>query len=150
MKRNSQKPTIGVIGHTGMVGSQVYYYFKKKYKTTGVSKFKTGRTNGSWEKLNNCQVIFVCVPTPFNFKSKRANFESVEEVLGKIKGNKIVVIKSTIWPGTTEQLQKKYKSLKLVFNPEFLSRSSAKNDFEKPDRQIVGVTAKSKPSPGQF
>lgn len=144
MKRNNPEYTIGVIGHTGMVGSQVYNYFKKRYRTTGVSKSKSGKINGSWKDLNKCDLIFVCVPTPYNFKLKKANFDTVNEVLGKIDGGKIVIIKSTIWPGSTEKYQKRYKTFKLLINPEFLSRSTAKKDFEKPDRQIVGYTKYSK------
>jgi len=140
-----KKLNIGVVGHTGMVGSQVYSFFKTKLPTFGVSKHPSGKLIGSWTRLNeNCEVIFVCVPTPYNFKTKRPDFGIVEEVLKKIDGGKIAVIKSTIWPGTTESLQKKHRHLKLLFNPEFLSRSTAKQDFLNPDRQIVGYTKKSK------
>jgi UDPglucose 6-dehydrogenase len=53
------------------------------------------------------------------------------------------VIKSTVLPGTTEQLQKEYPKLKILFNPEFLTESTADQDMRYPDRQIVGYTKES-------
>jgi UDPglucose 6-dehydrogenase len=41
-------------------------------------------------------------------------------------------------PGTTKKLQKKYKKLNLVFNPEFLTERSAKFDFINQSRFILG------------
>ena len=84
-----KKLNIGVVGHTGMVGSQVYSFFKTKLPTFGVSKHPSGKLIGSWTRLNeNCEVIFVCVPTPYNFKTKRPDFGIVEEVLKKIDAYK--------------------------------------------------------------
>lgn len=139
--------TIGIVGHTGMVGSQVYTYFRQKgFKTLGYSVDpRDGFPNSTWEEINQkCGVIFICVPTPFNFSKRKANFSIVEEVLEKVSPDKTVVIKSTIWPGMTDSFQKKYPKLKLLFNPEFLSRITAKKDFQSPDRQLVGYTNKSK------
>lgn len=136
---------IGIIGHTGMVGSQVYNYFNIKYNTIGISLDEDGKTIGSWKELNRISdLIFVCVPTPFDFDKNKANLKIVEEVLTKIAPRKTVVIKSTVWPGTTEKMQKRHPKLNILFNPEFLSRITAKKDFEKPDRQLVGYTEKSK------
>jgi len=142
-----KKQKIGIVGHTGMVGTQVFDFFKSKgHYALGHSKDKkTGYKQSRFEELNkNCDVIFVSVPTPFDYKKGKPDFKIVKNVISKIKGNKTVVLKSTVWPGTTDSLQKKHANLKLLFNPEFLSRSTAKENFIKPDRQIVGYTAKSK------
>lgn len=142
-----KKEVIGVIGHTGMVGSEVYSYFKNKgYKVLGYSTIKRrGFPQSSWNEINSkCSIIFVSVPTPFDFEKKHANFSIVREVVSKIIGRKTVVIKSTVWPGTTDTLQKEYPDQRFIFNPEFLSRISAKKDFAKPDRQLIGATSSSK------
>lgn len=141
------KPAIGVVGHTGMVGSQVFNYFKSRgHRVFGYSRFKkNGFPRASWEAINGeAGVIFVCVPTPFDFNKRNSDFSAIENVLGQIKDDKVVIIKSTVWPGTTDRLQEKFPHLKLFFNPEFLSRKTAKSDFENPDRQIIGYTTKSK------
>lgn len=142
-----RKPKIGIIGHTGMVGSEVWNYFKKRhYETYGYSlDNKDGIPNSSWTEINDkCEVLFICVPTPFNFHKKKTDLDIVKSVVSRISPGKIVIIKSTVWPGTTSSLQDKYPKLKLLFNPEFLSRSTACEDFEFPDRQLVGYTQRSK------
>jgi len=50
----------------------------------------------------------------------------------------IVLIRSTVTPGTTERLQQKFQNMNLVFNPEFLTERSAKFDFINQSRFILG------------
>jgi UDPglucose 6-dehydrogenase len=67
----------------------------------------------------------------------------VRESVEKIKDGKIVVIKSTIMPRSTEKFQKSYPGKIILFNPEFLTTKTALKDFLKPERQIIGyVTPK--------
>ena len=73
-----------------------------------------------------------------------ADISIVKDAVSKIGGNKIVVIKSTVPPGTTENFQKEYPDHKLLFNPEFLTEKNAWNYFAKPDRQLVGWTSQSR------
>jgi UDPglucose 6-dehydrogenase len=56
----------------------------------------------------------------------------------------VIVIKSTVLPGTTEAYQLRYPQHCLLFNPEFLREASAYKDFVRPDRQLVGYTAQSR------
>ena len=58
--------------------------------------------------------------------------------------SKIIVIKSTVLPGTTFKLQEKYIQHRFLFNPEFLTEKNAFDDLMKPDRQILGYTPQSK------
>src|SRR3990167_8682072 len=87
-------------------------------------------------------VIFVSVPTPTN-PDGSCNTSIVESAVAGIKDGKIIIVKSTVQPGTVEKLQKKYPKKRLIFNPEFLTESQAWEDFVSPDRQIVGHTSKS-------
>jgi UDPglucose 6-dehydrogenase len=50
------------------------------------------------------------------------------------------VVKSTVPPGTCEAWNKRYvnTTLRVVFNPEFLTEANALRDFEQQDRIIVG------------
>ncbi len=133
--------SIGVIGHRGMVGKTTYDWFKaqKKYKVYGYSLSE--RTD--YKETLNADLIFVCVPTPFDWKEKTFNGKIVDDTLANIPGGKVVVIKSTVPIGTTNKLQKKYPKLKLLFNPEFLSEATCEADFTNPDRQFVGYTPES-------
>ena len=139
MAKNYKKYSIGIIG-LGTVGGALENYFKEK----GLSLFvydKDGR--GSLVKVNKADIIFICVPTPFD-KKNGFDLSYVEDAFKNISGRKIVVIKSTVLPGTTEKMQKKYPGHKVLFNPEFLTERNAINDMKLPDKQIVGFTAKSR------
>jgi len=131
---------LGVVG-VGMVGGALKNYFEKKEIKPFL--YDKGKNLGSAEEVNQADVIFICVPTPFD-KEKGFDLSFVEEVCQNIKGEKIVIIKSTVLPGTTEKLQKKYPQHKFLFNPEFLSETTADFDFQNPDRQLIGYTQKSK------
>lgn len=95
------------------------------------------------DNVNKADIIFVAVPTPSN-PDGSCNASIVESALNTIQDGKIVVIKSTVVPGTVERLQKKHKKKRIIFNPEFLTEAQSWIDFVSPDRQIVAPTSKSK------
>jgi len=97
-----------------------------------------------WQDINDkAKYIFIAVPTPFDWKKNEPSIEPIKEVLEKLQGKKIVIIKSTIVPGTTAKLQKDYPWIDILFNPEFLSAKTNYQDFINPDRQLIGYTAQS-------
>ncbi|MFA4936951.1 MAG: hypothetical protein WC575_01470 [Patescibacteria group bacterium] len=132
--------TIGIIGIGTVGGALLEYYKKQKY---GVNLFDKYKKIGSIQEINEAEVIFICVPTPFQ---PTIGFDStaVEEAVQILTGNKVVVIKSTVLPGTTEKLQVKYPQHQFLMSPEFLREISAIEDTVKPERQIVGWTKQSK------
>lgn len=134
----SQK--IGIIG-VGMVGGAVAHYFE----SLGKKLFLYDKYNGvgSPDEVNKADIIFVCVPTPYH-KKKGFDASAVEDAFQIIKGSKKIVVKSTVLPGTTEKLQKKYPQHKNFFNPEFLSEATADWDMQHPDVQLIGYTPKSR------
>jgi len=132
---------VGIVG-IGMVGGAALRYFQKK-DGLEIFLYDKGQNLGSQEEVNKAEVIFVCVPTPYLKDGSGFDLSYVEETLSWLSGEKVVVIKSTILPGTTEMLQKKYPRHKLLMNPEFLTEETADQDMSYPDRQIVGYTEKS-------
>jgi len=137
MKKN---PKIGIIG-VGMVGGALKKYFEKKGITP--LAYDKGKKIGSVKNVNKADIIFVCVPTPYT-KERGFDLSYVEDACNKTKGEKIIVIKSTVIPGTTKKLQKIYPSHRFLFNPEFLVEKRAEEDMQNPNRQIVGYTSESK------
>lgn len=139
--------SIGVIGATGMVGGATARWFDKKgYGVIGHSR--SAEDFGVFQ----CDLIFVCVPTPYSWEYKKFNRAILDEVFGMIDAEKddndvppVVVIKSTVPIGTTEYFQEKYPEIPILFNPEFLSEATCNEDFANPDRQFVGYTDISKP-----
>jgi UDPglucose 6-dehydrogenase len=136
------KPKIGIVG-VGYLGGAVKYWFdKQKFDAFFYDKHKE---IGSLQDLNKADIIFICLPTPFIEEGNRGFDDSaILEVLPEIKGEKIVVIRSTVLPGSTESYQQKYPQHKFLMNPEFLRAKTAIQDYLNPERQIIGYTEKSR------
>lgn len=134
--------TIGIIG-VGILGGAAKSYFEdKSYQVFCYDKFKN---IGSLGEVNKADIIFICVPTPRKADNS-CDISIVDEVIGNITGiNKIVVIKSTVPPFTTDELQDKYWKQLLLFNPEFLTEKRSHKDFRSPKIQLIGYTQKSEP-----
>jgi prephenate dehydrogenase len=65
---NNETKKIGVIG-AGMVGGALIEYFKKQGREPYI--YDKGKNFGSIEKVNQADIIFICVPTPFNKEKQR-------------------------------------------------------------------------------
>lgn len=84
---------------------------------------------------------FLCLPTPTD-KDGNQDISIIEEWLERIAklndlDEKIVIIRSTILPGTTEKLIRKYK-INIAHIPEFLSESTAIEDELNPEFVVIG------------
>ena len=129
---------IGIIGQ-GFVGNAVYQKFKKYY-SINTYDLDSSKCNSSEQETLDNKIVFVCLPTPMD-EVGRCNTSIVEGAVKRcfeFGKTKIVVIKSTVSPGTTEKLNKKYPSLQIVFNPEFLTERNAVKDYENQNRIILG------------
>lgn len=133
------KPKIGIIGF-GFVGKAVVHGFCLHADLKIYDKFQDG-LNTLEETVNNSDIIFVCVPTPMMDDGSQdlSAIHDVMENINKITNKKkIIIIKSTVIPGTTRRLANKYKNHSFVFNPEFLTERSAKLDFINTSRIVLG------------
>jgi UDPglucose 6-dehydrogenase len=133
---------IGIIGY-GVVGRAFENVFKGKAKIFIYDRFVPQYSDLN-AVISNCPAVFAAVPTPMK-EDGSIDLSCIKDVLSKISGAgipvkklPIVVLRSTIIPGTTRDLQKKHPSLKLVFNPEFLSERNSLADMERTDRIIIG------------
>ena len=135
---------IGIIGN-GFVGSAVEFGFSAQTNCDAIvrvyDKNPAKSVHTLDETVNKSDFVFVSVPTPSNLDGSM-NVRILESALMDIqrvnKRKNIILIRSTILPGTTTKLQKKFKKLNLVFNPEFLTERSAKFDFINQSRFILG------------
>jgi len=137
---NNGRAVIGIMG-LGVVGDAARSYFEQTGASLRLYDPKLGL--GSEEAINEAEVVFVCVPTPY-LPDRGFDHSAVEDAVSTLQGSKIVVIKSTVLPGTTEAYQARYSQHVFLFNPEFLREASARQDFVEADRQIVGYTAQSR------
>lgn len=101
-----------------------------------------------------CDLIFVCVGTPSSangsqdLSAVRRVSAELGEALGACTGFPVVVLRSTVYPGSTQQIVKpaleEYSGRKagvdfgLCFQPEFLREGSSIKDFYDPPFTVVG------------
>ncbi len=125
---------IAIVG-VGFVGGALHSLLKNRYP---VILYDPGKgLPGTKQEVNNADIVFLCVPTPFDWKTKNYNYSAIEECLKWIEPGKIVVIKSTVQPGFCTKMSRRYKH-KIVFNPEFLREKTANADMKNADRVILG------------
>ncbi len=118
---------IGIIG-LGMVGKAVKNGFSRARVIYSDPKYNSVTVAAICRQEPDA--IFVCVPTP----TDDTNYSSLTSVLDQIKDSGyqgITVVKSTILP-------KYIKDYDVLFNPEFLSRATANEDFINPPMVIIG------------
>ena len=146
MKLNQK---IGIVGK-GFVGSAVQFGFSPnvgcdaEVRVYDIDPNKS--THSLEETVHESDFIFLSVPTPSN-EDGSINIDIVDSTLNDISelsndynwvNDHVVLLRSTVIPGTTAKLQKKYSDLNIVFNPEFLTERSAKFDFINQSRFILG------------
>lgn len=134
---------VGIVG-IGMVGAQLRRYFEE------VKKYRRGRNLFLYDidprkkysdDITRADVVFLCLPTPQRKEDGACDTSFIEAAIRTLTGEKLVVIKSTVPPGTTEAMGKKFPQHMFFFSPEFLTESRAWEDMVRPDRQVVGHTA---------
>ena len=135
---------IGIVGQ-GYVGSAVKEVFNKHYATNTFDLNGDCNCRDMEELIDTSDVIFVCVPTPMR-KDGSCDTSIVDSVVHELNGlaitrqdaNRIIAIKSTVPPGTTNRLNKECNNISVIFNPEFLTEANFIDDFKNQNRIIIG------------
>ena len=93
----------------------------------------------NYDEIWKADFFILCLPTPtFDGKQDITAIEKWCEKIKKYAKEKIVIIRSTILPGTIDYLTEKYK-LKLAHVPEFLTEATALEDAKHPEFLVVGA-----------
>ena len=129
------KIKVGIIGN-GFVGEAISFAFSSVVDIY-VFDIDPSRCLNNVESVHNCDFVFVCVPTPM-FMDGSQDLSYVESAFVKATDRPIYILKSTVLPGTTEILIKKYPNFKIIFSPEFLTERTAKLDMLTQSRIILG------------
>ena len=132
---------VGVIG-AGFVGQAVACGFSPVAKIRIYDVDPDKCTDTLKETVNRSDILFVSVPTPMN-PDGSINLDIVHNVCKNIdeaseRKDNVVVIKSTVVPGTTNLLKEQYPSLNFVYNPEFLTEKNPRFDFINQSRIVLG------------
>lgn len=133
--KSDTKPLIGFIGQ-GYVGKNYADdYEERGYEVVRYSLEPAYIKNK--DRIGECDIVFIAVWTPTT--PKGYDISIVESVLPLVKAGSIAVLKSTVTPGMTVKLQKKFKKITLLFSPEFLSVGTAAEDARHPFSNILGL-----------
>jgi UDP-glucose 6-dehydrogenase len=97
---------------------------------------------GPSENPVKADVVVICVPT--ETMANQQDLTQVNQAFSRIKKAKLVILRSTVLPGTTEALQAKTKT-PIMFVPEFGFEATMVSDLEKPASYLLGMTKKSTP-----
>ena len=139
-----KRVVIGLIGF-GTIGRAIHHGFQHTTDFRIYDKNPKISENTLEEVCKESDYVFIGVPTPMNIDTGIQDTSIIESVIdecSRISNKPIYIIKSTLVPGTTKQLQDKYPEIHLVFNPEFLTERSYKLDFINASRIIISGNIK--------
>ena len=95
----------------------------------------------------NEKIVFICVGTPSMEDGSidlRYVKEAAESIGENLNDGSVIVVKSTVFPGTTSNIikpiiKKHVDDFSIAMNPEFLREGKAIYDFMHPDRIVIGI-----------
>jgi UDPglucose 6-dehydrogenase len=115
------------------------------------------QATSDYDAIRDTDVTFLALPTPSNedgsndLSVMKAGAESVGQALAAKDGYHLVVVKSTVIPGTAEETLAPIiadasggtegEDFDIASNPEFLREGSAVADFNEPDKLVFGATS---------
>lgn len=129
-------------GKTPIYEPQLEEFLKRNLK-----KHRLHFTTDFQKALEKAQVIFICVGTPpkANGDYDLSYVFSAAKTIGRtLKNYAVVAVKSTVPPGTCEEIKKIIRNLTeapfdVASCPEFLREGSAIKDSLSPSRVVIGV-----------
>lgn len=136
------KYTIGIVGF-GFVGKAIHHGFAQTadFRIYDIDPLES--VNTFEETLTESDFIFVCLPTPTDFETGEQDKSIIDEVVSRCipfleNTKRILIIKSTVVPGTTQSYIDQYPNTRIVFNPEFLTERTFRLDFINQSRIVLG------------
>lgn len=127
MKTETKKKTVAIVGH-GYVGKALVNFFKDHFNVL-IYDVAQPDISATKEEINKrADLAIVSVPTPMG-DDGAADLTAIEDTFKWLKVS-LVLIKSTIPPGTTRSLEKKHKR-KLAFSPEYIGEGNYSVPFWK-------------------
>lgn len=133
-------------------------FYEPKLEQLVLTSYKNGNlkfTLNQQEAVEFADIIFLCLPTPPKEDgSSDLSFvlKVSEEIATFFNSHKTVVTKSTVPVGTCDLIREiisknTKQKFSVVSNPEFLREGKAVDDFNNPDRVVIGASSQTQASP---
>lgn len=133
---------IGIIG-IGFVGKAIYNSLSQQKTINNIYRYDKYDQYDPIENILDCDIVFLSLPTVYDIEKCSYDLDPIHENMSYLNSKLfkgIIVNKSTVLPGTTEQLSSQYPNLNIVHNPEFLTARTASYDFHNQTHIVLGVT----------
>lgn len=115
-------------------------------KGNGINDYYFEEGSNSEIVVKISDIIFVCLPTPMFMDTGECDTSIVDGVVRELNQyakqegkRRIVIIKSTVPPGTTKRLNAECDYIDVCFSPEFLTEANAVEDFNNQNRIVIGA-----------
>lgn len=136
---------IGVVGG-GVVGSATARSYLEHVEEVRIYDVTKERSTSTLEKVMECDLVFLCLPTPQKKDSLECDTTAIDNFFESIYDDPVhefwedtnFVLRSTVPIGTTKRLSETYGVVDLVHSPEFLTARCSFTDAQTPSRNIVG------------
>jgi UDPglucose 6-dehydrogenase len=138
-KNEGTRGPIGVVG-LGAVGSTVAQAFEEA--GLEVHRYDGHLDIGVPRDLSGCRIVFLCVATPPTSDGALdpSHVQSaVDEIAPHLDRGTVVAVKSTVPPGTSDELSERLPTLDFASVPEFLVQARPMETFTQPDRVVIGA-----------
>jgi len=134
--------SVGVVGN-GFVGSSIAGGFSL-HANVKIHDVDSRKSSHSFQEVVNSDFVFICVPTPMKeVNGGEIDLSIMDAVFGQVaefnrRSDNVVIIKSTIVPGTVKKYVERHPNLNIIHSPEFLTERIARLDFINSARIILG------------
>lgn len=133
----NERVTIGVIGF-GTVGSVIAERATRVGFSVMHNDPRSEQSTPVPRIVEEVDAVFVAVPTPLS-PGGELDCSIVRDVVRRTARARLLVITSTLYPGTFTSLQREHPSAHLAYVPEFLRTHSALADFTSPARVVIAT-----------
>lgn len=139
----ADRPMLGFVGQGWIGRNQADHFQERGFSVVRYALEPEYRCNK--HHIADCDMVFIAVPTPTTPQGFDAS--ALRSALALVGAGKTAVIRSTMLPGTTDDLAEEFLDRFVFYVPEFLREVTARFDIDNPDRNIVGIPAKHRESP---
>jgi len=122
--------TVGIVGY-GFVGKAL----KKLFPQALIYDPNLPEVSVSQAEINACACVFVCVPTNM-LPDGSCDTSIVEQTVAWLTSS-LIIIRSTVKPGTTQKLIEQYPAKHIIFQPEYIGETVAHPLTEEASKTFV-------------